>query len=274
MAVELVDGHAGEPHIDGSDAGIFKAGVCGEEGGILATSNKCACTINSNTSITIAEGELVMPTSGRLVRVKNPETLTITTGSASQKRNDLVVARYSKDSTTEIETVELLVLRGTPTTGTPVDPTIQTGDLVLYRLPLNGLTLGTPVKVAKDITPITTVAEREVIGTGTCTFKGATFKATGYKYPGLGLVVLEAVCTSGTLSGGAGTGWSSSMFTLSTADKPSAFCETVCVDYPEWGPAVGFSLSSAGSVALYLSSSKAYAGLKPGLYTLTYIVGV
>lgn len=219
MAVELIDGHAGEPHIDGSDAGIFKAGVCGEEGGILATSNKCACTINSNTSITIAEGELIMPTSGRLVRVKSPETLTITTGSASQKRNDLVVARYSKNSTTEIETVSLVVLRGTPTTGTPIDPATEVGDLKLYRLQLNGLTLQTPVKLAEDVMPITEINNSVKIGSGSTSFRGLYYTFDAYYKPGCNVVEIVTSSRSGSTNG-SGNGFSGIAFTLAAQYRP------------------------------------------------------
>lgn len=214
MAIELIDGHAGEPHIDGSDAGIFKAGVCGKKGGILDTANKCACTVNSNTSVTVAEGELIMPTSGRLVRVKNPETLTVTTGSASQKRNDLIVARYAKDSTTEIETVSLIVLRGTPTTGTPTDPATQVGDLKLYRLQLDGLTLKTPVKLANDIMPITTLAETKKIAEATVSWTGHGLitKVCALAH-GNGTVEIQAKHVSGFITP-SGRFWSTVAFTL------------------------------------------------------------
>lgn len=271
MAVELVDGHAGEPHIDGSDAGIFKAGVCGEEGGILATSNKCACSINSNTSITIAEGELVMPTSGRLVRVKNPETLTITTGSASQKRNDLVVARYSKDSTTEIESVSLVVLRGTPTTGTPSDPATQVGDLKLYRLSLDGLTLQTPVKLANDIMPITKIQSRKQVGYSPVVWGGATFFVTAFYHEGLSQV--EIVCeANNTVSWPAGGHYSPAAFVLPEQYRPRFFIEQACNAYSYLGISQGFSINKSGTVGLFVSASKAVPLFNSGQFSIFYSI--
>lgn len=259
MAVELVDGHAGEPHIDGSDAGIFKAGVCGEEGGILATSNKCACSINSNTSITIAEGELVMPTSGRLVRVKNPETLTITTGSASQKRNDLVVARYSKDSTTEIESVSLVVLRGTPTTGTPSDPATQVGDLKLYRLSLDGLTLQTPVKLANDIMPITSLSENRVIATGTSQL-GAGYISVDIKailHPATKQIEVFAYKSTGQYTGTAGYGQGNAAFTLPEKYRNPDGAVAVCSNSIHNDQfSTGLLVAGTGTVHIYVSSGR------------------
>ena len=267
MAIELVDGHAGEPHIDGSDAGIFKAGVCGKEGGILDTANRCACTINSNTSVTVAEGELIMPTSGRLVRVKHPETLTVTTGSTGQRRNDLIVARYDKDSTTEIETVSLIVLRGTPTTGTPVDPATQVGDLKLYRLQLNGLTLQTPVKLATDIMPIT----NKLIATGTVNIGGKPFVVSAYYHSASRTV--EIMCRSDAIiTYSAGIYYSSTAFTMPVEYRYQGFCEQACRSYANWGFTQGFSCSKEGNVGLFWSASKTVESMVTGQFSMSYSI--
>lgn len=267
MAIELVDGHAGEPHIDGSDAGIFKAGVCGKEGGILDTANRCACTINSNTSVTVAEGELIMPTSGRLVRVKHPETLTVTTGSARQRRNDLIVARYAKDSTTEIETVSLIVLRGTPTTGTPADPATQVGDLKLYRLQLNGLTLQTPVKLATDIMPIT----NQLIATGTVNISGKPFVLSAYYHSATRTV--EIMCrTDAVITYPSGIFYSSTAFIMPAEYRWQGICEQTCRSYANWGFTQGFSCSSHGTVSLFWTANKTVEVMPTGQFSITYSI--
>ena len=157
MTVELIDGRAGKPHISGDDLGNFKAGFVGIEGYVLETENKLAATLESANKLTINTGAAIMPTTGRHVRITSPETVTIQSGTQGQKRNDLVVLRTatSSDNTT-VETANIIVIKGTPTTGTP-DPSINNGDLKLYRLSLDGISVGNPVPLFNVLTPLATL---------------------------------------------------------------------------------------------------------------------
>ena len=113
--------------------------------------------------MTIGTGELVMQ--GRHVSQGTPEDLIVTNGSQGQKRNDLIVCRYAKGSQS-IESAKLVVVRGTPTTGTPTDPAVNTTspldggttyDMPLYRIPLDGITIGTPVPLFNVLKPMSDV---------------------------------------------------------------------------------------------------------------------
>ena len=158
MTVELIDGRAGKPHIGGDDLGNFKAGFVGIEGYVLETENKLAATLESANKLTINTGAAIMPTTGRHVRITSPETVTIQSGTQGQKRNDLVVLRTatSSDNTT-VETASIVVIKGTPTTGTPTDPSINNGDLKLYRLSLDGISVENPVPLFNVLTPLATL---------------------------------------------------------------------------------------------------------------------
>ena len=158
MTVELIDGRAGKPHIGGDDLGNFKAGFVGIEGYVLETENKLVATLESANKLTINTGAAIMPTTGRHVRITSPETVTIQSGTQGQKRNDLVVLRTatSSDNTT-VETASIVVIKGTPTTGTPTDPSINNGDLKLYRLSLDGISVGNPVPLFNVLTPLATL---------------------------------------------------------------------------------------------------------------------
>ena len=94
---------------------------------------------------------------GRHIRIEAGETvnLTLENGTQGQYRNDLVVCRYTKEAS-GVEKAELAVIKGTPATSNPEDPAytagdIQAGDLLaempLYRIPLDGITVGTPVQL-------------------------------------------------------------------------------------------------------------------------------
>ena len=113
--------------------------------------------------MTIGTGELVMQ--GRHVSQGTPEDLIVTNGSQGQKRNDLIVCRYAKGSQS-VESAKLVVVRGTPTTGTPTDPAVNTTspldggttyDMPLYRIPLDGITIGTPVALFNVLKPMSDV---------------------------------------------------------------------------------------------------------------------
>ena len=154
MTIELVDGHGGKPHISGDDLGDFKAGILGDAGYVFKRANMLAATLNGSNSITIATGSGIMPTSGRHFRVTAPETLAITSGTQGQNRNDLIVVRATTDEeSTTVETATLVVLRGTPTSGTATDPATQDGDLPLYRLQLTGVSVAEPIALFDVMVP-------------------------------------------------------------------------------------------------------------------------
>lgn len=161
--VELVTGHANKAHATAEQAAGLNAGILGLDDYVLNVHDKFELTVVSANKVTIGTGELVMQ--GRHVSQGTPEDLIVTNGSQGQKRNDLIVCRYAKGSQS-IESAELVVVRGTPTTGTPTDPTLNTTspldggttyDMPLYRIPLDGITIGTPVPLFNVLRPISDV---------------------------------------------------------------------------------------------------------------------
>ena len=161
--VELVTGHAGKAHATAEQAAGLNAGILGLDDYVLDVHDKFKLTVVSANKVTIGTGELVMQ--GRHVSQGTPEDLIVTNGSQGQKRNDLIVCRYAKGSQ-NIESAKLVVVRGTPTTGTPTDPTLNTTspldggttyDMPLYRIPLDGIAIGTPVPLFNVLKPMSDV---------------------------------------------------------------------------------------------------------------------
>lgn len=157
---ELVTGHNGASHVTAEQAARLNAGILGLDDYVLNMHDKFKITVVSANRVTIGTGELVMQ--GRHVSQGAPEDLIITNGSQGQKRNDLIVCRYTKGSQS-IESAQLLVVKGTPTTGTPTDPALNTTspldggttyDMPLYRIPLDGITIGTPVALFNVLKPM------------------------------------------------------------------------------------------------------------------------
>ena len=160
---ELVTGHAGKAHATAEQAAGLNAGILGLDDYVLNVHDKFEITVVSANKVTIGTGELVMQ--GRHVSQGTPEDLIVTNGSQGQKRNDLIVCRYAKGSQS-VESAKLVVVRGTPTTGTPTDPALNTTspldggttyDMPLYRIPLDGITIGTPVPLFNVLKPMSDV---------------------------------------------------------------------------------------------------------------------
>lgn len=160
---ELVTGHANKAHATAEQAAGLNAGILGLDDYVLNVHDKFKITVVSANKVTVGTGELVMQ--GRHVSQGTPEDLIVTNGSQGQKRNDLIVCRYTKGSQS-VESAKLVVVRGTPTTGTPTDPTLNTTspldggttyDMALYRVPLDGITIGDPVPLFNVLKPMSDV---------------------------------------------------------------------------------------------------------------------
>lgn len=163
MTMELVTGHAGEPHVTAAQDAALHAGVIGGDDYVLSTKDRFAINVVSANKVTIAGGDLVMQ--GYHASSDKPADLIITNGSQGQKRNDIICCRYTKVGDS-IESANLVVVKGTPTTGTPVDPTLNTTpisqgattyDMALYRVPLDGITIGEPEPMFNILQPMSSV---------------------------------------------------------------------------------------------------------------------
>ncbi len=148
MTVELITGQGGTDHINSEDVGAFQAYTFGPGRYVL---NGCECTVVDSNTVRVSKGELLID--GRHVRVKGSEDIAIRSGASGQKRNDLIVVRYTKDSN-NIEDAPLTVIPGTATAGSASDPAYVVGSILaedveaecpLYRIPIDGLAVGEPV---------------------------------------------------------------------------------------------------------------------------------
>ena len=152
-ALELVTGYRGKAHVTADDARSYNAGTVGDGvyalGGGLAATMVDANTLRVSSGTILAQGCQCRVRSGEYAEVK------IRNGSQSMKRNDIVVARFERQSAEpRTESVTLKVIEGTPSGDAASDPAhvsgdILAGDLVaewpLWRVPLDGISVGDPV---------------------------------------------------------------------------------------------------------------------------------
>lgn len=151
MAFEIVDGMTGQKHISSDDLAALNTAVVGMADCVLKYGDDFKLTMASANSATLGTG--VGMVGGKRFWNQAATSLTIQSGTQGQKRNDLVVARYQKTSA-GIESITPVVIKGTPTTGTPADPEVTANDLKLWRIPLDGINAGTPVRLTHILLPL------------------------------------------------------------------------------------------------------------------------
>lgn len=162
MTMNLITGKAGAPHITSSDQGAMQAGLVGNGNYLLQGGDGKfpAVTMQSANKALVPVLNLVIE--GRYARVTAAETVTIESGVTGRNRNDLICVKYTRDSK-NIETIALAVLKGTATSGTAADPTVPSGSILnnsgtvwipIARIPISGITAGTPVMLVKQLPPM------------------------------------------------------------------------------------------------------------------------
>lgn len=146
----LLDGYAGGPHVTEEQVGLVNQGLYGAEDYVLGVGRKAEAQILTNNSIRIFDAVYVIQGRRDVINVNGYQDVSIANGSQGMNRNDIIVRRYVKDESSEIEKTSYAVIKGAPTTGAAIDPKVTIGDIkngatlhemVLYRVRLNGLNI-------------------------------------------------------------------------------------------------------------------------------------
>ena len=154
MTIELVDGKAGTNHISSEDKAIIHQAKFSHSDVVFDWGDAFKCSMSSSNRATISTG--CASIQGLDWHITAAESVTISNGSQGMKRNDIICAHYHRDSKTGNENVALTVLKGTPNATAAADPTIPSGKILsgavdaympLWRIPLDGITVGTPVRL-------------------------------------------------------------------------------------------------------------------------------
>lgn len=162
MTTTLITGKGGTPHITSGDMGAMQAGIIGNGSYLLQGSDGAFPTVTMQDANHALIPVLNLVVEGRYARVTEAETATIESGMSGQNRNDLVCLKYTRSSQ-NIETAAIAVLKGTPNTGTAADPTVPSGSIhsasgtawiPIARIPISGITPGTPVMLIKQLPPM------------------------------------------------------------------------------------------------------------------------
>ena len=183
MAFEIVDGMTGTKHISSDDLSALNIATIGESNCVLNYGDNFKLTMTNANTAKLGTG--VGMVGGKRFWNQAATSLTVQSGTQAQKRNDLVVARYAKTSA-GIESITPVVIKGTPTTGTAADPEVTANDLKLWRVPLDGISVGEPVKLFEPVASLATLgdsgsrvlARPEITYNGTVTVPGLKNRAS------------------------------------------------------------------------------------------------
>lgn len=156
MSMKIITGKTGTPHVDSSDDAALYRAIIGVDY-VLPNGSKFSYEVIDNNTIKINDGDILIQ--GHLGRIVpgDYENVTINNGTQGMKRNDLIVARYTKNTETGFENMELAVVEGIPG-ATATDPSLTVEDLTnggttrevaLYRVSLDGLSIKEVTFLAK-----------------------------------------------------------------------------------------------------------------------------
>lgn len=146
--MEIINGHTGKAHVTAEQSRDLNQGIVGTESYVLNVGDKLRMEVVSNNEIRIHDGIIVHQGCAASIGKNKYDSLTIENGTQGQKRIDLIVARYSRQSD-GVESVDTMVIKGTPVASNPQAPTYKTGDIQsgdtvdmpLYSVELDGLSI-------------------------------------------------------------------------------------------------------------------------------------
>lgn len=156
MAFEIVDGMTGTKHISSDDLAALNTATVGKADCVLEYGDGFKLTMASANSATLGTG--VGMVGGKRFWNQAAVSLTVQSGTQGQKRNDLIVARYAKTSA-GIESITPVVIKGTPSADAAADPEVTANDLKLWRIPLDGINAGAPVKLFDTVEPLASLGQ-------------------------------------------------------------------------------------------------------------------
>ena len=141
----LMDGFADGPHITEVQTGLANQGLYGPDDYVLEGGKEAEAQILTNNSIRIFDAVYVIQGRRDVIAANDYTDVNIDNGAQGINRNDIIVRRYKKDESSEVELTEYAVIKGTPASGEATDPNVTIGDIrsgdLLHEMKLYGVKL-------------------------------------------------------------------------------------------------------------------------------------
>ena len=170
ITTTLMDGYAGGPHITETQIGLANQATFGPDDYVLGGGLESEAQVLTNNSIRIFDAVYCIQGRRDVIPASGYTDVTIANGTQGMNRNDIIVRRYRKDESSEIESTEYAVIKGTPNAGEALDPEVTIGDIrtgatlhemKLYRVKIEGLNI-TAVEPLFNILKNMAVLQQEI----------------------------------------------------------------------------------------------------------------
>lgn len=166
--MQIVTGYEGTPHVTSWQDRDLNKGIIGtiDNAMVLEVGSKLAATIVSNNEIRIADGAVVMQGCLGVIQKGSYDTVSIANGAQGMNRIDTIALQYTKNGSTGVEALSLVVVQGEPTSGTPTAPMLTHGDIQngatlsqesLYSVRISGLTIDSVTSTMVEVSTLWTL---------------------------------------------------------------------------------------------------------------------
>lgn len=158
MGIKIVTGMTGEPHITSDDDRALNLGIFGKDSYVLPVGDVLKLEMVDVNTARISCGDIVMKGCHARIPAGDYEEVSIDNGTNGYNRIDLIVAQYERNA--GVESVTLQVIKGTPSTGTAVQPEYPSGSIYwgttkdcfpLYSVTLAGINISGTTKLFTTI---------------------------------------------------------------------------------------------------------------------------
>lgn len=245
----LMDGYAGGPHITEKQSGLANQAIIGEADYVLEGGQNAKAQVLTNNSIRIFDAVYSIQGRRDVIAANDYTDVTIANGSQGMNRNDIIVRRYRKNSSSEIESTEYAVIKGTPSTGAATDPSVTVGDIrtgavlhemKLYRVRLEGLNIVSVDQLFTVLPSMDTIQQDMIPSTETL--------KSGVRLQRMGkLRILNLVDTSSAADG--------TIVNLAASDRPANYVFAPAIvrgqTYPDFFISVTPVSAGTGKVGLF-----------------------
>ena len=275
--MELITGVGATDHIDSQDDADFQRAITGPDNYVLNIGRKMEAELLSNNVVRVHDGSLIHQGRHVIIPEGESEEVTIEYGTQGEKRIDLIVSVYSKDTTNGIETEFLKAIKGTPSVDSPaipshIDGNIRAGDIYsefpLYKVTLDGINI---VSIDPLYEVLTSMAELKTMTDElNRNFKESVY-ADGYM-----VVDIGALPNNSTKSVPANIPSAASEYWISNAWCKSRATGQVSpmpyIDASTWSNAIGITISASKNIVVTTKADwSAYSGKAVIAYKLSFI---
>lgn len=127
--MEIVSGRTGNPHVTSQQFRQLVEGTVGQESYILTSGENLEPELASNNILKIRSGMMSHHGNISSIKIGTYDEVELTNGSQGMKRIDLVVNRYTRNTETNVEANNWVVITGTPVASDPAVPAYTVGNL-------------------------------------------------------------------------------------------------------------------------------------------------